>query len=206
VACGAGFLACAFAQSARWVYGIDLSRRMVREAQTQAQTLGYDNTAFCQADAEALPFRHDVCDLVTNKLAFHYFPHPQLALAEMARVATHVAHVVLIDRVSPEDPEQRAYQNRLEKLRTPSKTYVYSASQLVGALAGVGLIVEAQARYAEQMEVHEWLRAAGPDEETSHTILALLTAAGDPAGLQVRREGDRLLMTHQAVVLVARQQ
>ena len=43
-------------RSARWVYGIDLSRRMVREADTLARTRGHHNTAFCQADAEALPF------------------------------------------------------------------------------------------------------------------------------------------------------
>jgi ubiquinone/menaquinone biosynthesis C-methylase UbiE len=177
---------------------------MVREAHTLSWTLGRRNTAFCQADAEALPFRHDVCDLITSKLAFHYFPHPQAALAEMVRVATRTARLMLIDRVSPEAPEQRAYQNRLEKLRTPSKTYVYSESQLIAALEGIGLVVGAQARYAEEMEVDAWLRAAGADEETAHTILTLLTADGDPAGLQVRCAGDRLLMTHQTVVLVAR--
>jgi ubiquinone/menaquinone biosynthesis C-methylase UbiE len=176
---------------------------MVREAHTLARTFGRHNTALCQADAEALPSRHGVCDLVTGKLAFHYFPHPQVALAELARVATRAARLVLIDRVSPEDPEQRVYQNRLGKLRTPTKTYVYSESQLAAALEGIGLIVDAQARYAEQMAVDAWLRAAGPDEQTAHTILAMLTADGDPAGLQVRREGDRLLMTHQTVVLVA---
>jgi ubiquinone/menaquinone biosynthesis C-methylase UbiE len=179
---------------------------MVREAYTLARSLGHHNTTFCQADAEALPFRYDACDLVTSKLAFHYFPHPQVALAEMARVATHAARVMLVDRVSPENPEQRAYQNRLEKLRTPSKTYVYSASQLVAALQGIGLVVEAQARYAEEMAVDAWLRAAGPDEQTAHTILTLLTADGDPAGLQVRRQAGQLLMTHQTVVLVARRQ
>ena len=126
---------------------------------------------------------------------------PAVALTGMT---TREARVVLIDRVSPEDLERRAYQNRLEKLRTPSKTYVYSESQLVAALANTGLVVEAQAWYAEEMQVHEWLGAAGPDEETAHTILTLLTADGDPAGLQVRCEGDRLLMTHQTCVLVAR--
>jgi len=139
VACGAGFLACAFAEQTQWVYGIDLSHRMVHEAHALAGTQGLHNTAFCQADAEALPFRHAVCDLITSKLAFHYFPHPQMALAEMVRVATPEARVVLIDRVSPEDLERRAYQNRLEKLRTLSKTYVYSELQLVAALADVGL-------------------------------------------------------------------
>jgi ubiquinone/menaquinone biosynthesis C-methylase UbiE len=177
---------------------------MLHEAHTRAQTAGRHNTVFCQADAEALPFSHNACDLVTCKLAFHYFPHPQLALAEMVRAATHEARVVLIDRVSSEDPEKRAYQNRLEKLRTPSKTYVYSESQLVAALADSGLVVEAQARYTEEMEVHAWLRAAGPDEQTAHTILAMLTVDEDPAGLQVRREANQLLMTHQTCVLVAR--
>src|SRR5882724_10425053 len=179
---------------------------MVLEADTLARTRGHHNTAFCQADVETLPFRNNVCDLITSKLAFHYFPHSQVALGEMVRVATPEARVVLIDRVSPEDQEQRAYQNRLEKLRTPSKTYVYSESQLVAALQGIGLVVEAQARYAEEMAVDAWLRAAGPDEQTAHTILTLLTADGDPAGLQVRRQGGQLLMTHQTVVLDARRQ
>jgi ubiquinone/menaquinone biosynthesis C-methylase UbiE len=177
---------------------------MVHEAQALARTRGHLNTSFCQGDAEALPLGPGVCDLITNKLAFHYFPHPQVALAEMVRVATPEARVVLIDRVSPEDPQQRAYQNRLEKLRTPSKTYVYSASQLIAALADVGLMVEAQSRYAERMEVDAWLQAAGVDGPTGHTLLTLLTADGDPAGLQVRREGERLLMTHQTAILLAR--
>jgi SAM-dependent methyltransferase len=177
---------------------------MVGEAHTLARTRGCHNTAFCQADAEALRLRPAACDLITNKLAFHYFPRPQLALAEMVRVATPEAHVVLIDRVSPEDAEQRAYQNRLEKLRTPSKTYVYSMSQLVAALEGVGLVVDAQAHYAEQMAVDAWLQAAGVDGPTARAVLTLLTADGDPAGLEVRREGERQLMTHQTVVLVAR--
>jgi ubiquinone/menaquinone biosynthesis C-methylase UbiE len=99
---------------------------MVHEATTLAHTQGHRNTTFYQADAEALPFGSAVYDLITSKLAFHYFPHPQVALTEMVRVATPEARVVLIDRVSPEDPEQRAYQNRLEKLRTPNKTYVYN--------------------------------------------------------------------------------
>jgi ubiquinone/menaquinone biosynthesis C-methylase UbiE len=176
---------------------------MLTEAHTLARTLGLGHTAFVQGDAEALPFAPHTFDLVTCKLAFHYFPHPQVALAEMVRVANRAARVVLIDRVSPEDSKQRAYQNRLEKLRTPSKTYVYNESQLVAALEAIGLVVVEQARYGEQMEVHEWLRAAGTDEQTAHTILTLLMAEGDPAGLDVRREGDRLLMTHQTCILVA---
>ena len=137
MACGAGFLACALAEQAQWVCGIDLSRCILPEAHTRAQTLGRHDTDFCQADAEALPLSSDACDLVACKLAFHHLPHPQSALAEMVRVATHEARMVLIDRVRSEDLERRAYQNRPEKLRTPGKTYVYSESQPVAAPAGV---------------------------------------------------------------------
>jgi hypothetical protein len=79
-----------------------------------------------------------------------------------------------------------------------------SESQLVAALQHMGLVVEQQARYPERMDVDDWIRAAGPDEQTAQTIAALLLAEGDPAGLDVRRDGDRLLMTHQTCILVAR--
>jgi hypothetical protein len=113
--------------------------------------------------------------------------------------------VVLVDRVSSEDPEKRAYQNRLEKLRTPAKTCVYSESQLVMEMERAGLAVEQRATYQEHMDVDAWIRAAGPDTETAQTILALLTAEGDPAGLKVRHEQDRRMLTHQTCILVARQ-
>jgi ubiquinone/menaquinone biosynthesis C-methylase UbiE len=205
VACGAGFLVCELARTAHLVWGVDLSQRMLREAHTLARTSGRDNTAFCQGDAEVLPFARQAFDLGTCKLAFHYFPHPQVVLQEMRRVTTPAGRVVLIDRISSEDPEKRAYQNRLEKLRTPAKTYVYSESQLVSEMDQAGLVVEQRATYQEHMDVHAWMQAAGPDGETAHTILALLMPEGDPAGLQVRREGDRLMMTHQTCILVARQ-
>ncbi len=122
----------------------------------------------------------------------------------MVRVATHEARVVLIDRVSPEHPEQRASQHRLETRRTPSQTYVYSASPLVTALEDIGPIVGTQARYADAMAVGSWLRAEGTDEPRARAMLTRLTAGEDPAALQVGRQGDRLLRTQQTVVLVAR--
>jgi hypothetical protein len=81
----------------------------------------------------------------------------------MVRVATHTAALVLVDCVSPEDPEKRTYRNCLEKLRTPSKTYVCSEPQLVAAHEQVGLVIAQRARCSAQMGVDVWIRAAGPD-------------------------------------------
>jgi ubiquinone/menaquinone biosynthesis C-methylase UbiE len=60
---------------------------MLTEAAMLAHTQGHRNIACCQADAEALPFGPAVCNLITSQLAFHYFSYPQVALAEIARVA-----------------------------------------------------------------------------------------------------------------------
>jgi ubiquinone/menaquinone biosynthesis C-methylase UbiE len=176
---------------------------MLAEAQRWAAALGRENAWFCQGDAEALPFGAGVFDVVSCKLAFHYFPHPDVAVAEMVRVVKPAGRVVLIDRVSSEDPHQRAYQNRLEKLRTPAKVRVYSESELVAWLDAGGLRVERRATYGETMEVEAWISAAGPDAETAQTIRAMLMREGDPAGLQVRRDGDRWLLTHRTCILVA---
>lgn len=181
IACGAGFLVCELARGVRWVCGTDLSERMLAEARRQALALNQTHTAFYQADAERLPFGCEAFDLVSCKLAFHYFPHPKVALAEMCRVARRAGRVVLVDRVSSEDPEKRNHQNRIEKLRAPAKVHVYSESEIVTLLEEVGLRVEQRATYPEVMGVDEWIRATGPDEETARTILAMLTGEGDPA-------------------------
>jgi ubiquinone/menaquinone biosynthesis C-methylase UbiE len=90
--------------------------------------------------------------LVTCKLAFHYFPHPQMALQEMRRITTRTGRVVPIDRVSAEDETKRVYQNQVEALRTPANTCVYSASQLVAALETAGFVVDERADDAEHTE------------------------------------------------------
>lgn len=203
VACGAGFLVCELAKRARWVFGVDLSGRMLAEARKLALALRQNNTAFYQADSELLPFRREAFDLVSCKLAFHYFPRPKVALGEMRRVATRAGRVALIDRVSSEDPDKRLYQNQVEKLRTPAKVRVYSESELVDLMEEVGLKVEQRGTYPETMGVEEWIRATGPDEETAQTIMTKLTREGDPAGLNLEREGDRLVLTHRTCILVA---
>ena len=152
-----------------------------------------------------MPLSAETFDLVTCKLAFYYFPHSQVALQEMRRVATRTGRVVLIERVSAEDVTKRAYQNQIETLRTQAQTSVYSASHLVAAIEMAGFVVDERADYAKHMEAQAWIEAAGPDLETAHQVLAMLTAEGDPAGLAVRREGECLMLTHQTAIIAAHQ-
>jgi hypothetical protein len=76
----------------------------------------------------------------------------------------------------------------------------------VQALEAAGFVIDERASYTEHMDVAAWIQAAGPDPETAQEVLTLVTAAGDPAGLQIRREEDRLMLSHQTSILVARRQ
>lgn len=130
VACGAGLLVAGFAGAVASAAGVDLSEAMLVEARKNALGLGLVNTRFQQGDGEALPFTDESFDIVTCKLALHYFPDPVHAIGEMWRVARKGATIVLVDRVSSEDSLKQAYLNRIEKLRTPSKVKVYATSEI----------------------------------------------------------------------------
>src|SRR5262249_44028798 len=120
IACGAGFLLRAYRDAGAEAVGVDPSAAMLREA---AAKLGPAAAAapLVRADAARLPFADRAFDLVTCKLAFHYFPDPRQAAAEMARVCRRPGRVAVIDRVASDDPARREAHNRLEKLRTPNK-------------------------------------------------------------------------------------
>jgi ubiquinone/menaquinone biosynthesis C-methylase UbiE len=68
------------------VVAIDLVPEMVRLASAAADKAGYSNITFRVADAEALPFRSGVFDLITCRGAVMHFPDPTTALCEAFRV------------------------------------------------------------------------------------------------------------------------
>ena len=139
VACGAGFLLRAYRDTGADVCGVDLSEAMLHEAgKTLGPAVSPDRLSL--ADAAHLPFESELFDLVTCKLALHYFPEPDRVVGEMVRVCRTSGIVALVDRVACDDPELCAAHNRLEKLRTPNKIHVYTGRELAGMLSRAAFI------------------------------------------------------------------
>jgi ubiquinone/menaquinone biosynthesis C-methylase UbiE len=204
VACGAGFLLRAYRDAGAEVFGVDLSEAMLREA---GKTLGRPAAPdrLVQADAARLPFDAERFDLVTCKLAFHYFPDPRGAIREMVRTCRRSGRLVLIDRVACDDPEQGAAQNRLEKLRTPNKVRVYAEEELAGMLASIGLTVLRRELVMQRMGFEQWMAAAGALGRMEEARAMLIgPKAEDLAGLTPREEGGRLVIHHRTLILVAK--
>jgi ubiquinone/menaquinone biosynthesis C-methylase UbiE len=66
------------------VYGIDLSRQMVRIARRHAE--GIDNARFVFGNAARLPFKNNSIDLVVSTAASHHWKTPRLVFDECYRV------------------------------------------------------------------------------------------------------------------------
>lgn len=202
LACGAGFLLRAYRDAGADVFGVDVSEAMLREA---GRTLGpaLPPGRLVPGDAARLPFGDRTFDVVTCKLATHYFPDPVRAVAEMARVSRRAGLVALIDRVACDDPGLSAAQNRLEKVRTPNKVRVYTEAELAGLLAGAGVRVVRRELLTQPTGFEEWLAAAGASDRAAEVRGLLVGPRGENlAGLAPAEEGGRLVIHHRTLILV----
>ena len=91
---GKGRLATAAALHDGRVTGLDLAEEMLRDARRDAKKAS-SSVELTLGDAEALPFPDKSFDVVTCLEALMHFPHPDLALREMARVTKPGGTVVL---------------------------------------------------------------------------------------------------------------
>lgn len=83
---GTGYLSIEIARKAPSlrVYGIDLSRRMVKIARRHARDV--DNARFVFGNAARLPFKDNSIDLVVSTGASHHWKTPRLVFEECYRV------------------------------------------------------------------------------------------------------------------------
>ena len=77
------------------VYGIDLSRQMVKIARRHAR--GVNNAQFVFGNAAKLPFRDKSIDLVVSTGALHHWRAPRLVFDECYRVLKTGAEVWIYD-------------------------------------------------------------------------------------------------------------
>ncbi len=141
VGCGEGVLTERWARSLapRRVTGIDLPDPKL---QAQWQSRAEPNLEFCAGRAENLPFGDNEVDLVAAIETLEHVDRPELALAEMARVA----HRHLLASV-PREPIWRAlnlargaYLRQLGN--TPGHVNHWSRRSFTRLLAGYGELVE----------------------------------------------------------------
>lgn len=202
VATGSGFLALEFAKKTKNVTGCDITRNMLLHAREKQKDPG-PNVDFLLCDVESLPFPDGTFDIVSCRFAFHHFPDPGKALLEMRRVCRK--SIVLVDGVSPEDPEKSKFHNEIEKMRDPSHVRINSLSEIKKMFEETGTVIKDISHWEIPQDFDEWIRRAGTDEETIKKIRRLMTGslANDSTGLHVKIEQGELGFTYDTIILIA---
>jgi ubiquinone/menaquinone biosynthesis C-methylase UbiE len=138
------------------IVATDLTPAMLAETARLAEERSLSNIEIRDADAEALPFPDGAFDLVTCRLAFHHFPHPDTAVRELARVLRPGGILGFADNIAVEDTEGAAFYNAYEKLRDPSHHEVLPLSRLIALFENTGLHVESTRSFAKEFLFEPW--------------------------------------------------
>lgn len=160
VACGPGVVACAFAEVAQHVTGIDITPTMLDHAQRLQATKNLKNVDWRLGEVSSLPFESNVFSLVISRYAIHHLQTPAADLSEMARVCRPDGRVVLIDSAPSADKSEEF--NRLERMRDPSHTRAFTQEGLQDLMCRAGLTILRSHLYAWEVAVQGLLDRSFP--------------------------------------------
>jgi ubiquinone/menaquinone biosynthesis C-methylase UbiE len=177
VATGGGHTARTLAPDVGNVVASDLTPRMLAAAGRHLAEQGVPNFRLCAADAEHLPFRAGVFDLVTCRIAPHHFPNPPRFVSEAARVLVSGGSLVVQDQVLPADALAARYVDAFEKLRDPSHNRAYSLEEWQAMFSAAGLIVEHAEEIVRRHDFASWTARQDNSPATVASLEALVQAA-----------------------------
>ena len=208
VATGTGHTAFAFAPYVAEIVGIDLTPRMLAEAEKLAAQQGVVNVSFVEADIHELPFDDETFDdeqfdLVTCRRGAHHFSDIEEALAEMVRMLKPGGLLVLDDRSVPEDDFVDSIMNRLDWLHDESHVREYRPSELRAMLEAAGCQVLTLEPYIRHRPLSSLTERVSPQNVAQiHSILASLSPAQQQR-LRLEKQAGELYSDHWYVIAVA---
>jgi ubiquinone/menaquinone biosynthesis C-methylase UbiE len=177
VATGAGHTAFALAPYAAEVVALDITHEMLAVAQQEAVHRQLSTIRFLEGDAQELPCADASFEVVTCRQAAHHFPQVRRAISEWARVLKPGGKLVLLDSISPEEPEIDAFLHEIEVLRDPSHVRNHRFSEWKTMLNEAGLVVSSTRQWSIFLDIPSWTQRMRTPASSVATIEQLLRNA-----------------------------
>jgi ubiquinone/menaquinone biosynthesis C-methylase UbiE len=206
VATGGGHTALAFAPQVRHVVALDLTHPMLLAARQHAREREAEQLAYCQADAERLPFGGSAFDCVTCRIASHHFANVAAFVREVARVLAPGGVFALSDNVTGGEPKVAQYLNTFERFRDPSHNWAYNVEDWQSFFVSAGLVVVHSETFQKEIDFDEWAArtSIAGDHLMRLRVLLLQAPAGVRQWLKPRRAGSRLLFSITEGIVIGR--
>jgi SAM-dependent methyltransferase len=209
VATGTGHTAFAFAPYVAEIIGIDLTPRMLAEAEKLAALAGVVNVRFVEADIHELPFDDETFDdeqfdLITCRRGAHHFSDIEEALAEMVRMLKPGGLLLIDDRSVPEDDFVDSIMNRLDWLHDESHVREYRPGEWQAMLVAAGCQVLTMETYVRRRPLTALTERVSPHNVAQiHGILGSLSPE-QRRKLALEEIGGQLVSNHWYVIIAAR--
>ena len=192
VATGGGHTALAFAGLGARVTAFDLTEPMLRTA--RAYVHGSAEVRFVAGDVEALPFRADVFDVVTCRIAAHHFANVGPAVRQIAATVRSGGSFLVQDILGHDDSGASAFITEVERRRDPSHVRAYRAAEWKALLKGAGLTVMDEVVVSKGRPWDEWTTRTRmtPDARASLEAFVRAAPAAHREAFDFRLDGDRV--------------
>ncbi len=187
IATGGGHTALALARHGAQTTAGDITFPMLQAAREYIDPQ-VERVTYARLDAENLPFPANCFDIVTCRIAPHHFPNVAEFVREMARTAKRGGFVLVIDQLSPGDPEPARYVNAFERLRDPSHIWAYSQDEWKGFFSGAGLGIRHFEAFETRHALTPWAERMGSDAATITRLRAMLVQAPEPVAEWMKPE------------------
>lgn len=205
LACGPGSVACALAERAASVVGVDATQAMLDEARKLGERRNLGNVEWVRSSVYRTPFPDGAFDIVTCRFAFHHFERPEDAFAEMARLAAPGARIAVCDGIVSDHSAKADAFNAMERVRDPSTIAFRSRAYLRDLFIAAGL-GEPQARFFHvAYRAADLAKGSFPEGMDRNALQAMLEASveGDTLGMNARRTEKGVELSYPSVVLTA---
>jgi ubiquinone/menaquinone biosynthesis C-methylase UbiE len=181
--CGAGHTAVTFAPHVKEVIALDFTPAMLEQVEQLAAERQLSNVSTRHGDVEQLPFEPATFDLVVSRYSAHHWPHPLIALQEIARVLKPDGQFILSDVVASPEPLLDTFLQTIEFVRDPSHVRDHSIQQWQAMLAEVGFQSKVVTTWEIALNFDSWVQRIGTPAGNVATLHSLFAGASE----EVRR-------------------
>jgi ubiquinone/menaquinone biosynthesis C-methylase UbiE len=177
--CGAGHTAVTFAPHVREVVALDFTPAMLQQVEQLATERQLDNVSTRHGDVENLPIEAASFDLVVSRYSAHHWPHPLMALQEIARVLKLGGQFILGDVVASSEPLLDTFLQTIEFVRDPSHVRDHSSQQWQEMLAQAGFQSKVVTTWDIALNFDSWVERIGTPAANIVTLRALFAGASE---------------------------